>query len=110
GRDPPHSGGCERPSVSDQPPSRPPPIPGRIDAHPTLRHAHTVPYISLGDPMADALRPAEGSIPDKPALECLESKWDAAWTEQGTYLFDRVRAAELGRAGIFSVDTPPPTA
>ena len=33
--------------------------------------------------MADAL------IPDKPALEGLESKWDAAWTEQGTYLFDR---------------------
>ena len=30
--------------------------------------------------------------------------------EQGTYLFDRIRAAEVGRAGIFSVDTPPPTA
>jgi valyl-tRNA synthetase len=54
--------------------------------------------------MSDAL------IPDKPALEGLESKWDAAWTEQGTYLFDRARAAEVGRAGIFSIDTPPPTA
>ncbi|GLJ79184.1 valine--tRNA ligase [Microbacterium imperiale] len=49
-------------------------------------------------------------IPDKPALEGLENKWDAAWAEQGTYLFDRARAAESGRAGVFSVDTPPPTA
>jgi len=54
--------------------------------------------------MADAL------IPDKPALEGLEDKWDAAWTEQGTYLFDRAKAAEVGRTGIYSVDTPPPTA
>ena len=30
--------------------------------------------------------------------------------QQGTYLFDRIRAAEVGRAGIYSVDTPPPTA
>ncbi|WP_424449537.1 valine--tRNA ligase [Microbacterium arborescens] len=49
-------------------------------------------------------------IPDKPALEGLEQKWDAAWAEQGTYLFDRARAARTGRAGVFSVDTPPPTA
>ena len=49
-------------------------------------------------------------IPDKPALEGLEQKWDAAWAEQGTYLFDRARAAQTGRAGVFSVDTPPPTA
>ena len=32
-------------------------------------------------------------IPDKPALEGLEQKWDAAWSAQGTYLFDRARAA-----------------
>jgi valyl-tRNA synthetase len=50
------------------------------------------------------------TIPDKPALEGLEQKWDAAWTEQGTYLFDRERAAERGRSGVYSVDTPPPTA
>ncbi|MGW8483497.1 valine--tRNA ligase [Microbacterium sp. NPDC055903] len=49
-------------------------------------------------------------IPDKPALEGLEAKWDGVWTEQGTYLFDRLRAAELGRAGVYSIDTPPPTA
>lgn len=53
---------------------------------------------------------ADAHIPDKPALEGLEAKWDAAWAEQGTYLFDRIRAAEVGRAGVYSVDTPPPTA
>jgi len=50
------------------------------------------------------------TIPDKPALEGLEAKWDGVWAEQGTYLFDRLRAAELGRAGVYSIDTPPPTA
>ncbi|WP_298942315.1 valine--tRNA ligase [uncultured Microbacterium sp.] len=50
------------------------------------------------------------SIPDKPALEGLEQKWDAAWTAQGTYLFDRDAAKASGRAGVFSIDTPPPTA
>ncbi|WP_243225916.1 valine--tRNA ligase [Microbacterium sp. CIAB417] len=50
------------------------------------------------------------AIPDKPALEGLEAKWDGVWAEQGTYLFDRLRAAELGRAGVYSIDTPPPTA
>ena len=54
------------------------------------------------------------TIPDKPALEGLEQKWDAAWTAAGTYLFDRDAAkastAAKGRAGVFSVDTPPPTA
>ncbi len=46
-------------------------------------------------------------VPDKPALEGLESKWDAAWTEQGTYLFDREGAT---RDTVYSIDTPPPTA
>ena len=59
--------------------------------------------------MTDA-RPAQGPIPDKPALEGLEDKWDAAWSHEGTYLFDRARAAEVGREGVYSVDTPPPTA
>ena len=39
------------------------------------------------------------TIPDKPALEGLEQKWDAAWNERGTYVFDRIRAAEAGRQG-----------
>ncbi|MFT4281288.1 valine--tRNA ligase [Microbacterium sp.] len=49
-------------------------------------------------------------IPDKPALEGLEQKWDAEWSTQGTYLFDREAAKAVGRSGVFSVDTPPPTA
>ncbi|HOA86348.1 MAG: valine--tRNA ligase [Microbacteriaceae bacterium] len=53
---------------------------------------------------------ADAHIPDKPALEGLETKWDAAWRAQGTYLFDRLRAASVGREGVYSVDTPPPTA
>ena len=50
------------------------------------------------------------AIPEKPALEGLETKWGAAWEEQGTYLFDRDAAKAVGRAGVYSVDTPPPTA
>ncbi|HWU28592.1 MAG TPA: valine--tRNA ligase, partial [Microbacterium sp.] len=49
-------------------------------------------------------------IPDKPALEGLEAKWGERWSEQGTFLFDRLRAAEAGRTGVYSIDTPPPTA
>ncbi len=58
-----------------------------------------------------------GHIPDKPALEGLEAKWGTAWEADGTYRFDRAAAlldakntaAEAG-TGIFSIDTPPPTA
>jgi valyl-tRNA synthetase len=45
-------------------------------------------------------------MPDKPALEGLESRWSNAWEKQGTYRFDR----SVGdRAKVFSIDTPPPT-
>ncbi|WP_159500010.1 valine--tRNA ligase [Microbacterium sp. 18062] len=50
------------------------------------------------------------AIPDKPALEGLEAKWDSTWAERGTYLFDRDAAGASGRAGVYSIDTPPPTA
>jgi len=53
---------------------------------------------------------SNAQIPDKPALEGLEQKWDAAWSAAGTYLFDRDAASAKGRGGVFSVDTPPPTA
>src|SRR5690554_3466156 len=68
--------------------------------------------------MADA-------IPDKPALEGLEAKWDEVWEREGTYRFDRDAAVALRQAQgvstsstseasdtrqIFSIDTPPPTA
>ncbi|MDO9063533.1 MAG: valine--tRNA ligase [Microbacterium sp.] len=53
------------------------------------------------------------SIPAKPALEGLEAKWDAIWSADGTYLFDRaaaVAAKSSGAGAVYSVDTPPPTA
>ncbi|AXH36433.1 valine--tRNA ligase [Humibacter sp. BT305] len=47
------------------------------------------------------------TVPEKPALEGLESKWDGVWSSQGTYLFDREGAT---RDCVYSIDTPPPTA
>jgi valyl-tRNA synthetase len=44
-------------------------------------------------------------VPDKPALEGLETKWQQRWDADGTYAFDRTRP----RDQIFSIDTPPPT-
>jgi valyl-tRNA synthetase len=44
-------------------------------------------------------------LPDKPALEGLEAKWNARWEEEGTYRFD----STAGRDAVFSIDTPPPT-
>jgi valyl-tRNA synthetase len=44
-------------------------------------------------------------IPQKPALDGLEDRWDAVWEEQGTFRFDRART----RDEIYSIDTPPPT-
>ena len=54
--------------------------------------------------------PSENAIPDKPALEGLEAKWGERWNSSGTFLFDRIRAAQTGREGVYSIDTPPPTA
>ena len=45
------------------------------------------------------------TLPEKPALEGLEQKWNARWEAEGTYRFDRRRS----RDAVFSVDTPPPT-
>jgi valyl-tRNA synthetase len=44
-------------------------------------------------------------VPDKPALEGLETKWQARWDVDGTYRFDRGKS----RDQIYSIDTPPPT-
>jgi valyl-tRNA synthetase len=46
-------------------------------------------------------------IPDKPALEGLESVWGDTWEREGVYRFDRAAAS---RETIYSIDTPPPTA
>ncbi len=59
----------------------------------------------MTDVMPAANTPA--AIPEKPVLEGLEAKWDAAWQDRGTYLFDRETA---NRGNVYSIDTPPPTA
>jgi valyl-tRNA synthetase len=53
--------------------------------------------------MSDARDPI--SLPEKPALEGLESKWNDRWEADGTYRFDRNHT----RPEIYSIDTPPPT-
>ncbi len=45
-------------------------------------------------------------VPDKPALEGLESRWIERWEAEGTYRF----AGDRPRAEVYSIDTPPPTA
>src|SRR5437660_2004472 len=61
--------------------------------------------------MPDATRtllgfdPARLKLPEKPALEGLESKWMPRWEESGVYRFDRSRS----RADVYAIDTPPPT-
>jgi valyl-tRNA synthetase len=47
------------------------------------------------------------TIPEKPALEGLESKWGESWEDTGIYRFDRESAT---RENVFSIDAPPPTA
>jgi valyl-tRNA synthetase len=45
------------------------------------------------------------ALPEKPALEGLEAKWNARWKAERTYQFDRARTRE----DVYSIDTPPPT-
>jgi valyl-tRNA synthetase len=45
------------------------------------------------------------NVPDKPALEGLETKWQQQWEQSGTYKFDRAKT----RDEIYAIDTPPPT-
>ncbi|WP_137295079.1 valine--tRNA ligase [Nocardioides dongxiaopingii] len=44
-------------------------------------------------------------VPDKPALEGLETKWAEQWKADDTYAFDRTQPRE----NVYSIDTPPPT-
>jgi valyl-tRNA synthetase len=55
-----------------------------------------------------ALEPSSAApraVPERPTLEGLEAKWDAAWEAAGTYRFDRTK----DRADVYAIDTPPPT-
>jgi len=47
----------------------------------------------------------EGAVPERPALEGLEDKWQERWRSDGTYAFVRPATREQ----VFSIDTPPPT-
>ena len=49
-------------------------------------------------------------IPDKPALEGLEAKWDAAWTSRARTCSTASAPPRSAATAIYSVDTPPPTA
>jgi valyl-tRNA synthetase len=44
-------------------------------------------------------------VPDRVSLDGVEGRWDASWTAQGTYAFDRSKTREQ----VYSIDTPPPT-
>ena len=48
---------------------------------------------------------AARNVPEKPALEGLEAKWDEIWEANDTYRFDRTAT----RDQVYSIDTPPPT-
>ena len=53
--------------------------------------------------MSDAEYPI--TLPEKPALEGLEAKWDARWQAEGTHRFEGGQRRE----NVYSIDTPPPT-
>ncbi|HWS57982.1 MAG TPA: class I tRNA ligase family protein, partial [Actinotalea sp.] len=66
------------------------------------------------DPAPATSAPAAGApvagdgasrVPDKVSLDGLEARWDAAWSSQGTYSFDRTATREQ----VYSIATPPPT-
>src|SRR5918997_1111613 len=44
-------------------------------------------------------------IPERPTLDGLAEKWSRRWQEEGTYAFDR----SVDRAGVYAIDSPPPT-
>ena len=64
--------------------------------------AHPTPPTASPSPAAGAV---PGTIPDRVSLDGLEERWDTAWSEKGTYAFDRTAPRER----VFSIDTPPPT-
>ena len=45
------------------------------------------------------------NVPEKPALEGLEAKWQPRWEADAVYRFDRTRP----RDEVYAIDTPPPT-
>ena len=50
-------------------------------------------------------QPRAAAVPDKPALDGLETVWSVRWEDGQVYQFDR----SAPRAAVYSIDTPPPT-
>ncbi|MGC5030151.1 valine--tRNA ligase [Micromonospora sp. DT229] len=72
--------------------------------------------------MTDTARTARTGVPERPTLDGLEETWSRRWQEEGTYAFDRSKAAVRGRgeasdspspdgrsSDVYAIDTPPPT-
>ena len=56
--------------------------------------------------MTDAYQqPRAAAVPDKPALDGLETVWSVRWEQDQVYRFDRSRP----RAEVYAIDTPPLT-
>ena len=53
----------------------------------------------------DAEPAATSRVPERPALEGLEERWQEQWKRDDTYAFVRPQT----RDQVFSIDTPPPT-
>jgi valyl-tRNA synthetase len=45
------------------------------------------------------------TVPEKPSLDGIESRWAQQWEALGTYTFDATKP----RTEVFAIDTPPPT-
>ena len=45
------------------------------------------------------------TVPEKPSLDGIESRWSQHWEATGTYTFDATKP----RSEVFAIDTPPPT-
>ncbi|GAB2459235.1 valine--tRNA ligase [Xylanimonas ulmi] len=65
----------------------------------------TTPAAAAGA-QGDVVRAVVREVPDKVSLDGLETKFDARWSAEGTYAFDRGATREQ----VYSIDTPPPTA
>jgi len=56
-------------------------------------------------PVTTATAAGARQVPDRVSLDGVEERWNAAWTEQDLYGFDRTKTREQ----VYSIDTPPPT-
>ena len=44
-------------------------------------------------------------VPDRVSLDGVEDRWDGAWTEQGTYAFDRSKTRETRGIALLTPST-----